>query len=269
MAVKHGRLEAQYYFSANQASTWNNGGGNVVVTITAGSYYLAELVTAINTALGGSQTVAISDGEGVASSITGKATITSSGTVTVTWTDTGVRNALGFTGNLAAAASPQTGSNACPGVWLPCNPGKFTRHGDFDAGTLSTQFRQTVGPGASGVASVYSVGGGTAYSREWNGILWDGVPATRVRPQYNSSGTQTSTTNETLEEFLGNTQYGTGTYANIFTVGSQVRLYWNADDDTKYATGRFLWPERFDPDTFQPGYTAFYKINMPRLVRTT
>ncbi len=266
MAVRSGRLEALHYFAANKTAAFtSNAGGPTTFTLTAGSYYLAQIVSQMNTDLAGlGFVVSISDGEGTPSSATGLCTIAAPGqyNISVTFTSTEIRDLLGFTGNIVAASSAQTGTRHCPGLWLPANPGKFTRHGDYDAGTLNTQTRQTIGP----TGAVYTVGGGTAYFRDLQGVLWDGVPATRVRPQYNSSGTQTSTTNETLEEYLGNTFYGTGTYASLFTRGASNRLYWNADDDTKYVAGKFLWPERFDPDTFQPGYTAFYRVPAGRFV---
>lgn len=257
MAVKQGRLEAQMTFAANKAGTWTDNIGATVVTITAGSYYLAELVTEINTQLPRSWLVSISDGEGTPTAATGLATISSADyNISVTWTDTEIRDALGFTGNISGASTAQTGTRQCPGLWLPGNPGKFTRHGDSEAGTLNTSFRQTVGP----TGTVFSFGGGTGYFREINGILWDGVPGRRVRPHL------ATYTNETLEEFIGNSQYLTGTYANLFATGASIRIYWDADVDGTYKAGKFLFPPTFDPDTFFAGSTSYYRVPMPAFI---
>lgn len=263
MAPKTGRIEAQYTFAANATSAFTENGVLTTVTITAGSYYLAEIVASINTQLPGNWIVTVSDGEGTTAQSTGKCTITTTTTpFSVTWTSTSLRDALGFTANIVGAVSAQTGANACPGVWIPGCPAKFSRHGDWDAGTLVTQLRQTVGPGASGVASVYAVGGGTAYHREIKGLVWDGVPGTRVRPQYDG-GTVTSTTNATLEEFLGNTQYGVGTFSSLFSINASCRVYWDADEDGSYKAGKFLWPPTFDPDTMIKGWIGRYVCPWP------
>jgi hypothetical protein len=47
--------------------------------------------------------------------------ISAGGTFSITWTDTGLRDLLGFTGNLAAAAS-YTATNVSPLLWSPAKP---------------------------------------------------------------------------------------------------------------------------------------------------
>jgi hypothetical protein len=99
--------------------------------VAAADYYLSTassgLLATIQTALTGSTgaatyAVSISDDDETG---TGKVTISASGgSVTafaISWTDTAMRDALGFTGNLSGALT-YTSTNASPYLWLPnCN----------------------------------------------------------------------------------------------------------------------------------------------------
>ena len=251
MSAKGGRLEALHTFAANVTFDVTDNFGTYTVTVTAGTYYLVALVAAIAAQLHVA-TITVSDGEGPPSTATGCTTMTNGGvsTFSVTWTSTGLRDALGFTANITTQTSV-TSTNACPGLWLP-GIAKYSRHGDADAGTLSTTFRQTEGP----TGQVYSLAGSNKRVR--NGILWTGVPGQRVRPHL------ATYTNETLEEFLGNTQYQTGTYASLFTAGSSIRIYDDADVDGTYTAGKFKFGREFDPDTMIEGWTQRYRIVMPQ-----
>lgn len=257
MAAKAGRLEAQMTIPFSEIN-FTDSVGLQTVTIPAADYYLADLVAEINTQLIRNWLVTVSDGEGTPSAATGLCTITTSdvnftvGLAAAPY----IRDALGFTGNIVGASSAQTGTRACPGLWLPGCPAKFTRHGDSDAGTLRTSSRQITGP----TGTTYTIGTGTGYFRELVGILWDGVPGSRVRPHL------ATYTNETLEEFLGNTFYGVGTYSSLFSAGASNRIIWDADVDGTYKTGKFTWPESFDPDTMVHGWTGRYRIQAPRFI---
>lgn len=103
-------------------------GGTSVVTVNAAltNYYLtdsgllATIVAALNadTTLAGTYSATLDDDSATS---TGKVTISVSGggaTPSITWVGTGLRNALGFTGNLSGAATYQS-SSASPYVWLP------------------------------------------------------------------------------------------------------------------------------------------------------
>ena len=258
MAAKNGRLEAQHTFAANKTASFTSAAGTTVGTGVAGSHYLADMVSQANTDLTSRGiTLTISDGEGTPSAATGLCTIAAPGqyNLDVTFTSTEIRDAFGFAGNIAGASSPQTGTRACPGLWLP-SVAKFTRHGDGDAGTLNTSFRQTVGL----TGTVFSFGGGTGYFRELNGIMWDGLPSQRMRPHL------ATYVNETLEEFLGNTQFATGTYAALFSTGSSVRIIWDADVDGTYKAGKFLFPPKFDPETMIRGWVSRQRFEFPQFI---
>ena len=96
-------------------------------TTTAGHYYLAGYdlgVTDVGLVEHLEDVILATTGDPypsatvVLSLTTGKVTIDFSTTGTLDWTDTALRDALGFTGNLAAASS-YTGANVARHLWLP------------------------------------------------------------------------------------------------------------------------------------------------------
>lgn len=99
----------------------NDGGGDQTVALTVGFYFIADEdslcthMTGLIQALGGNyagMTVAY-DAD------TGLITIDCDGTTTgITWTDTGLRDLLGFTANLSGATS-YTGTHQARYVWRP------------------------------------------------------------------------------------------------------------------------------------------------------
>lgn len=104
-----------------------NGGGSSSVTVLSAStnYWptsTTSFLTAIGTALtasashAGTYTLTVSDSD----SGTGRVTISATGVASfaITWSNTTLRDALGFDGNVSGSAS-YTGTNACPYVWLP------------------------------------------------------------------------------------------------------------------------------------------------------
>lgn len=122
-ALLEGRLSVGA--SALSMSVAENGGGAVAVAVLAAStnywpYSTTSLLTTIGTnltasALAGTYTLSMS-------ASTGKVTISvSGGAVTsfaVTWTNTTLRDYLGFTGNLSGSTS-YLATAQCPLVWLP------------------------------------------------------------------------------------------------------------------------------------------------------
>lgn len=123
------KLETLVVFETAQTLTLtDNNGAGVTISIAAGSYYWSStadggsrsLVDEIKLRLenGGAltYTVTLSDGS---DSATGKLTIAvSAGTFAITWVSTTLRDLLGFSGNIAAAASA-TSDYHVKRLWLP------------------------------------------------------------------------------------------------------------------------------------------------------
>lgn len=90
-------------------------------TVTAGKYYLYDATTGISLL---THVAGLIQGHANVTTCTGailenrKVKLTGSGSFDVTWTDTNVRDMLGFTGNLSGASS-YTATNISPLFWSP------------------------------------------------------------------------------------------------------------------------------------------------------
>lgn len=143
-------------------------GAGVTITIPAGNYYwtsvahgasvtfLAALMTALNNGAGVTYTATLDDTSD--SSATGKVTITpSSGTFSITWVGTVLRNLLGFTGDIVASAAA-TGQNQVKKLWLPSSartpdePDPTASEDPF--GDEETDYQASVSPAGSYAATV-------------------------------------------------------------------------------------------------------------------
>src|SRR5690348_4669992 len=98
----------------------DDGGGAATATLTAGDRYSGDVCTdfaaVLDSATGQTFTVSIDPD-------TGFCTISvASGTFTLSWTDTELRDYLGFAGNLTPAAASFTGTLGCQGLWCPNCP---------------------------------------------------------------------------------------------------------------------------------------------------
>lgn len=116
----------------------NDGGGAQALTLASGKYYIAgytgegtaqlveHLQAKIRTATGfGAATVTYSYS-------TGKITFTFAGTTTITFTDSGLAEVIGFDGTVTSGASTYTGGKAAKYVWRPTKglaeyPGQLNR----------------------------------------------------------------------------------------------------------------------------------------------
>ncbi len=216
------KLEASIPFSSSVSLTISeNGGSPVAVTVLEGSsngYLLSTdngsttaLLRAItsglesNASVHGSYTLALSN-------TTGKVTIEGSGvsTFTITWTNTILRDVLGFTGNLSGALT-YTGTEHAEYLWLP---------EQFRAGGMSPLGAQgkpisdlTVTVSPSGYHKQLSAGdSGFRYvdTMEFHHVLglkiWDGLEETQ---------------NESFEVF----------FQKALSVGRQIRFYPDKDDE--------------------------------------
>jgi hypothetical protein len=250
MTAAAGRIEAAFAISGVQNFT--NAAGTIVFTPAASYAGVTDLIADLAAQLGAGWSVGWSSGEGPVASATGKVTIDSAThyPFTVTWTNTALRDILGFTGNLAAVSAPQTGTKHVIGAWLPAIE-KFSRHGDRDAGTPQTDLRYQVSP-AGDVNTLF----GNSFN-VLDGLRWVGVPGQRVRQHLEA------VVNESFEAFFRNCQLGGNA---SFAAGAAVRLYWSAADATHYATGTLLHRPKFDPDTMITGWVGRYVIELPRMI---
>jgi hypothetical protein len=254
---KAGRLEGRITFAANKSWTFTDSAGSGTATLLAGSYYPTELAAAVQASIiavtgsiGLGATVTLSRGEGT--SATGRVTITTTQTpYAIDWgAATDVRDALGFTGNIASTSSASTGTNAAKAIWLP-QVAKFSRYGDGANGETYTDATQTVTK-TGVVTTLYG-----SKHRRHEGIQWTGVAGRRVMAH------QETVTNESFESFFLDCMTGRVSY---IPVGTYVRLIWDADVDGTYAVGRLLWPSRFSIEQLQAGWNGRYTVPLPPLV---
>ena len=253
MSAKGGRLESRITYAAAVTVEANDAAaGTRTVTVAAGNYYPTDLCATFQTQLGGNWTVTPSNGEGIQTESTGRVVINTSDTpFSITWTSTTLRDALGFTANIAAVTSAQTGPNHMKGMWLPGIKHKWSMHGDGDGGILVADTARTFGP--TGI--VKTLFGNSR--REHRGIRWEGVPQQRVKAHVEVIP------GESLESFYRDADLGRLSY---IPVGAYVRLIWDADVDGTYAVGRLLWPREFNPSTMISGWVGRYTIEMPTLM---
>ena len=245
MAGKGGRFEAQIVVPVGgwAVAATNGLGGPSTVTVAAGSYYLSDLMLEFQTQLNASRpngwTVTGSFGEAG----TGKVTIDDAThyNMSITWTSTDLRDVLGFSGNIVAASSAQTGAAHARGLWIPATP-KVTPYGDlvFDR---FTDLRQTVGPNG---------GVNTMQGTSFNGldeISWPMVSNARA------VGTTT----------VGSFQYFwallmTGLYSYV-TAGSAVTYYWDADSGSNSIVYLVMAADSKLSQVVQ-GWTGLYPVRL-------
>lgn len=186
-------------------------GAPVVASIPEGAYtvsaLLAELATQLDAVGSQAYTVAGDFGNGG----TGQVTIASAGNFSLTWTNTDLRNALGFTENVSGANTYQGAAHA-KGVWLPDCVKKSLR-GDGVAGNLETDARMAEGP--SGTADYFF-----SASKTSNRIEWQAVSRRRAVIEGEVLA------NESLETFWRDAILGVQSF---FSTGGTLRFFWDAD----------------------------------------
>jgi hypothetical protein len=222
--VANGKIERRITV-ATGTGTVNDGGGADAFTVAPGSYYMSTttslistLETALETASGVGFTVTGSFGE----SGTGKTTIAiNSGTFTLSWTDTDLRDALGFTGNLTPAAASFTSTNASSAVWLapcPCNS-------PFGAGDNGWE-EADVSISESPAGNVYAVYGQRKRAC-W--FQWEAVSHARARIAGES------VVNESFQKFFRDSLLAEAGFSGGVVAGP-VRIHWDADSTSQYVT---------------------------------
>lgn len=210
-----GYIEAQCTVpSSTTISVTTPAGGPTTVTLTAGSYYMLELASHLQSVLNAQRpgsvatwTVTIST---TGTSPTGLTTIAlttgATESYSITWTSTDLRDMLGFASNISSQ-STATGTLACRGVFIPDRP--LNLDDDPRAAPMLTDLRETESPTGYGLAVV----GNVKYVH--TGLRYAHV--TRERYMDTDSGVTPS-----WARFVKNTQLGQG--HSWFTPRSRVKI---------------------------------------------
>lgn len=194
----------------------NSGGGPTVVSITAGTYYISDLVAHVQTRLNAVRTpanwtVTLSTG----ASGTGKVSInwTGAGTYSIAWTASGttLRDVLGFTVDLTgvtqgvASVSPKQAR----GLWLPDCPLNLT--GDTPNAPVATDAMPVVSPRGDVTVLV----GNSMYQHL--GLRWSNVLQAKV---WEASA---AIANASWETFWKDAYLGLGSIS-WFSAGSKLKI---------------------------------------------
>lgn len=238
--MAYGSIEALYTFATNQTVSVDDGGGADVATVAAGSYYPTELraafVTALNTATGKTFTLTGSYGSGG----TGICTTLSinTGTYTLTWTSTDLRDALGFTATLTPAAASFAGTNGMKGLFLPNSAWFGSTLAPTTDGHLITDLRQSEGPDGNlttWLGNSYRAHLNVGFSHLTKGAAIDGVDSTRI----------------SWQRFVRESLFGGLSYFPITAAGvaPYVRCYFDKDNSIKLgdASGDAIYQVTLSP----------------------
>lgn len=263
-----GRVEARITAPAGvTVSATNSGGGPTSVTIPAGSYYLTAaggisgLLAAFQSAL--NTTRAPSTGSWAVSldTTTGLVSISCTGTWSLSWTSTTLRDLLGFTANISGVATTQTGTKQARGLWLP---GCVLNVADSDPrqAPIKTDLRSTMSP----TGSVLGLWGNQMFRHAT--VSWPVVNISQVWEQ------NATTANASWQQFFTDTQLATGGLG-WFSVLSPIQIY----DHTNTLVGTYgnsgaglsgwqivslsdINPKRYDPN----GWVGLWRLELPSLV---
>lgn len=251
MPATFGRLEAKVTVPVGGwAFTMSVDGlvGTSVRTIAAGAYWPGELVDAFKVqldageiALGGVGTFTLTESWG--ESGTGLLTVDHAGTdFAITWGSTDLRNALGFTTDIASGDVYTTAVQA-DGVWLPGAIMAAPRY--RDNGHIEHDRTLTVSPRGHVNALGYE-------SRQRTGrILWSHVEAKRAIES------QEVTVGQSFECWWRDTHGGRVSY---FGRAPLVRLYWDAGAGT-YVEIRLIEPAHtFNPERVVPDWIGYWPV---------
>lgn len=197
--------------------TETGGGGTASVSLTAGDYSLSELcahlavVLTSNGTLSGTYSCSVADGSDTSS---GKVTISASGitSFTLTWTDSTVRDAFGFTATLAPTAATFTADDASPWIWLP-NVGRSDA--DLADGDEGDPIRQV---------AVNCAPSGDVYAWASSALRYETVIEFQNVKGYKGLRSLEVVTNESLQTF----------FETVISKGIPFRYYADRSDDTTY-----------------------------------
>lgn len=222
------------------------------VTVTAGTYtwatFLAELVTRLDAAASGSYTVTLSDG--VVG--TGRATITATdpNDFSLTWTDTDLRDLLGYTATLSGGQIYVSPAHV-KGMWLP------------DCFHLcSVQFNDEIDMSDMSVLETPDASNASYLTYNRKRVLPDLRYQTVTRQRARVAGELYA--NESFSQFWKDVINDDQSY---FRTG-KVRIFPDADTDAtsyQYWVGKGMRDNR--PVNVREGWQHLWNITIPRLVR--
>jgi len=238
-------------------------GGPTTVTVPAGTYYpsvadsgarglAAELESQADAAMGQDWNVILASGEGG----TGKTTINCvGGTCTVIWTDTDLRDALGFTANLSGSTG-YTSPNQARCLWMPDGYPIVPFDLDDYSGIEENDLIATEAPGGQ----VYVVGGQTKHALD---VTWTGVSHAKTRIAAET------TVNESFEKFRNDCIVGA---ASFTTPGGPLAVWMNAGSSASNIKFRISNGEQLSRFTAEqldatPGALRHWNIRLDRLVK--
>jgi hypothetical protein len=235
-------------------------GAPATVTIPAGNYYprqlVAEMETQTNLVSGGSfEFDLLIDPAQYSPSQRGRVRIrTSDDIVSLTWTSTALRDAIGWTAGITSTVTEVIGPQVARGVWIPGVDHRFSRYGHLggtaEKGDLITDYRATVGPTGT-VHALYST-----QHRRHRGIRWDGVPSNRAKQHHEV------VVDESFEAFALDCM--TNRFS-LIPVNPYVKLSWTTEAGPT-TVGRLLWPAVFEMQTLITGWSGRYVVSLPELV---
>jgi hypothetical protein len=255
-----GHLEAQATVPTGGAavSATNAAGGPTTATVAAGAYFVGALCLALQTVLqasrppsSGSWSVTVSSSGAAA---TGKVTISCPGTWSLSWTNTTLRDVLGFTGNLTGIVTTVTAPNQSPMVWFPDCP--LALESDTARAPFPTDARSVQSPLGGAITLV-----GTGFYRHRN-LAWNNVSIARTWEA------AAAVPNASWETFLRNTQLGQG--IAWFTPGATLMIYDHRGvalgADKTISGWKALNVTEINPKPTIANYTGLWTCGLPLVV---
>lgn len=247
--AKRGCLQAQLTTDAAweiSASTFEDGADTFAVVTSGGTYYITELLTALETALNAAFTTTWTVTGSFGENGTYLVTIDTDGTDwTLTWDYVNLRNALGFAANITTTNAAQTGTLPAKGVFLPDCP-KHTVHGDGDEGDEVTDLLYTMAPDGT----THTVG---STSMTTNHVKWSHLSRKRAR----ISGEVLA--GESWQQFWRDCHRGDLAYCEP---GAPVRLIWDADVPGTYKTYKIVDKARAGEITTVQNWNGLYTLEL-------
>lgn len=261
-----GKLEARITVpSGGWDVSIDEGSGAVTVTIPAGEYYLstagdgsrslvAEFENQCNSSASLSHTYSFSISASEAGS--GKVTLSADGSFSVTWSNTDLRDVLGFEsdGDLASGSS-HLSTESARNLWIP-DSGAFQNLGGAGSGGIwkgwiESQLRAQ----ESGAGHVYALHG---ERKRVQSLRWEGVAAARTWIAYES------VKNQSMEKFYIDAVLGEAAWSSA--PAGPVRWHPDASDNSTHATYKITDLQNFRPERFRGSWVGVYTIEIPRLV---
>lgn len=193
-------------------SATSNAGGPTTVTITAGSYQsISTLRSQVATDLDSQRPITGGSWQaGFTAGTTGLVTLQTSNasSFSITWTSTDLRNILGFTADISSQTSV-TASSQAKGYWQADCP-LVVETGVSRAAPRVTDAHQTESPNGLVITHV----GNVKYRHR--GLSWSHCPKHKIWI------IEEGTPNESLEQFMIDTQWGQG--HSWFSPGAKLRV---------------------------------------------